>query len=72
MVRNYINNSLLYFVHLCMRGADKDKLCHGTARYCCSAAFKKAKEEGMHVKVQWQDGDSSSAKSFCEYYPDEE
>ena len=31
-----------------------------------------AKEEGMHVEVQWQDGDSSFAKSFREHYPDEE
>ena len=35
-------------------------------------AFKEAKEEEMYIKVQWQDGDSSSAKSFREYYPDEE
>lgn len=34
-VRNYINNSLLYVVHLCMRGADKDKLYHGTAKGAC-------------------------------------
>ena len=53
-VRNYVNNSLLYFVHLCMRGADKDKLYHGTAKgaegYAASMAFKEAKEEEMHLK----------------------
>ena len=54
-----------------MRGADKDKLYHGTAKgaegIAASAAFKEAKEEGMHIKVQSQDGDSSSTKSFREY-----
>ena len=75
-VRNYINNSLLYFIHLCMRGVDKDKLYLGTAKgaegFAASMAFRAAKEEGMHIEVQWQDGDSSSAKSFREHYPDEE
>ena len=75
-IRNYINNSLLYFVHLSMRGADKDKLYHGTSKgaegFAASIAFKAAKEEGMHIEVQWQDGDSSSAKSFREHYSDEE
>ena len=75
-VRNYVNNSLLYFVHLCMRGAEKDKLYHGTAKgaegFAANLAFKEAKDEGMHIEVQWQDGDSSSAKSFREHYPDEE
>ena len=75
-IRNYINNSLLYFVHLCMRGADKDKLYLGTAKgaegFAASLVFKAAKEEGMHIEIQWQDGDSSSNKSFREYYPDEE
>ena len=70
-VRNYLNNSLLYFIHLCMRGPDKDTLYHGTAKgtegYAASIAFRTAKEEGMHVEVQWQDGDSSSAKSFREH-----
>ena len=49
-----------------MRGADKDKLYLGTAKgaegYAASMAFKDAKEEGMHIEVQWQDGDSSAAK----------
>ena len=44
----------------------------GEEGIAASAAFKEAKEEGMHIEVQWQDGDSSSAKSFREHYPDEE
>ena len=78
-IRNYINNSLLYFVHVCMRGNEDDiiggELYQGTSKgaegYAASIAFKKAKEEGMHIEVQWQDGDSSAAKSFREYYTDE-
>ena len=35
-------------------------------------AFGKAKEEAMHVEVQWQNGDSSSAKSFRQHFPNEE
>ena len=71
-----MNNSLLYFIHLCMRGADTDKLYLGTAKgaegFAASMAFRAAKEEGTHIEVQWQDGDSSSAKLFREHYPDEE
>ena len=60
-----MNNSLLYFTHLCMRGTDKDTLYKGTAKeaegFAASIAFRAAKEEGIHVEVHWQDGDSSSA-----------
>ena len=77
-VRNYMNNSLLYFVHLCMRGKNDvlgGELFKGTSKsaegHAASIAFGKAKEEGMHIEVQWQDGDSSSASSFREHYPDE-
>ena len=78
-IRNYTNNSLLYFVHLCMRGKVTNtggELYQGTAKdaegYAAGIAFAKAKEEGMHIEVQWQDGDSSSAKSFREHFPDEQ
>ena len=71
-IRNYMNNSLLYYVHVCMHGKEDDviggELYQGTSqsaeRYAADIAFKKAKEEGMHIKVQWQDGDSSAAKSL--------
>jgi len=32
--------------------------------------FGHAKEEGMMIEVQWQDGDSSSAKAFRMHYTD--
>ena len=76
-IRNYVNYSLLYFVHLCMRGKciDEDELYHGTAKgakgHAANIAFGQAKQEGLHIEVQWQDGDSSSAKSFRQHYPDE-
>ena len=76
-VRNYMNNSLLYFVHLCMRGKDDvlgGELFKGTSKsaegHAASRAFGKAKEEGLHIEVQWQDGDPSSANAFREHYPD--
>ena len=34
-------------------------------------AFGMAKDDDMHVEVQWQDADSSSSASFCKHYPDE-
>ena len=76
-VRNYTNNSLLYFVHLCMRGkVTGGDLYRGTAKgaegHAAGIAFGKAKEEGMQIEVQWQDGDSSSAKAFREHFPDKE
>jgi len=54
-----------------MRGKEDDvvggELYQGTSKsaegYAADVAFKKAKEEGMHIEVQWQDGDSSAAKS---------
>ena len=78
-VRNYANNSLLYFVHLCMCGKASDicgEIYHGTAKgaegHAAGIAFAKAKEEGMHIEVQWQNGDSSAAKAFRQHFPDEE
>jgi len=75
-IRNYVNNSLLYFVHLCMRGKgnEQHKLYEGTAKgaegHAADIAFGHAKEDGMVIEVQWQDGDSSSAKAFRMHYPD--
>lgn len=77
MIRNFMNNSLLYFVHLCMRGkgVGQDQLYSGTAKgakgHAADIAFRQAKEEGMMIEVQWQDGDSSSAKAFRVHYSDE-
>ena len=71
-----MNNSLLYFVHTSMHGKEDDvvggELYQGTWKsaegYAADVAFKKAKEEGMHIEVQWQDGDSSAAKSFRDHF----
>jgi len=66
-----MNNSLLYFVHLSKgcgtlyEGTSKGAECHAA-----SIAFGKAKDDNMHIEVQWQDADSSAAKSFLQHYPD--
>ena len=78
MLRNYMNNSLLYVVHLCMRGNDSvidDELFEGTAAkaaegHAAEIAFGLARDDNMHIEVHWQDGDSSSANSLHVYYPD--
>ena len=78
IIRNYMNNSLLYFVHLCMRGkgVSQDQLYCGTAKgaegHAADIAFKQAKDKGMMIEVQWQDADSSSSKGFIIYYPDKD
>ena len=76
-LRNYMNNSLLYVVHLCMRGNDSvidDELFEGTAKaaegHAAEIAFGLARDDNMHIEVNWQDGDSSSANSLHVYYPD--
>jgi len=49
-------------------------LCEGTSKgaegHAASIAFGKTKDDGMHIEVQWQDADSSTAKSFLQHYPD--
>ena len=48
------------------------ELYKGTAKgFAANIAFQKAKKEGIHIEVQWQDGDFSAAKSFREHFPDE-
>ena len=46
----------------------------GTAKsaqgYAADESFGMAKDDSMHVEVQWQDADSSSAASFRKHYPD--
>lgn len=60
-----------------MRGSDDadEELYQGTAKaaegIAASRAFSQARADGMHIEVQWQDGDSSSALSFRESYPSE-
>ena len=76
-IRNYMTGALLYVVHVCMRGEDdlvEGELYKGTAKsaegYAADEAFGMAKDDGMHVEVQWQDADSSSSASFRKHYPD--
>ena len=38
--------------------------------HLAEVCFTKAKEEGMVVAINWQDADSSSAKSFRYVFPD--
>ena len=74
-IRNYMTGALLYVVHVCMRGEDdlvEGELYKGTAKSAEGyEAFGMAKDDGMHVEVQWQDADSSSSASFRKHYPDE-
>ena len=75
-IRNYFNGALLYRKHLCQRGRDgvvKEELYQGTSKgaegYGARQLFKKAKEDGMNIDVQWQDADSSSSKAVTDLFP---
>ena len=56
-----------------MRGKNDDiiggELYQGTAKgaegYAANITFQKAKEEGMHVEVQWQDAAVSAEPTSC-------
>ena len=76
-VRNYYNGALLYRKHLCQKGRDNvvnEELYRGTSKgaegYAARLTFKKAKDEGMNIAIQWQDADSSSSKAVTEHFPD--
>ena len=78
-IRNYLTGALLYYHHLCLKGRDKvieEELYRGTSKssegFAARVTFQKAKEEGMHVAVHWQDADSSSAKAVREVFPNAE
>ena len=75
-VRNYYSGALLYRKHLCQKGRDnvvKKELYQGTSKgaegYAARLTFKKAKDEGMNIAIQWQDADSSS-KAVTDHFPD--
>ena len=77
-IRIYLNGALLYY-HLCQKGMDEvieEELYRGTSKssegFVARVTFQKAKEEGMHVAVHWQDAVSSSAKSVRAVFPDAE
>ena len=56
------------------KGVNPDQLYCGTAKgaegHATDIALGQAKEEGMMIKVQCQDGDSSLAKAFRMHYSD--
>ena len=69
--------STLYYGHSVMRGSNNicdSDLWEGTSKaaegHLAEVCFTKAKEEGMVVAINWQDADSSSAKSFRYVFPD--
>lgn len=75
VIRNWLTGALLWYGHICMRGSDpiiEDELYKGTAKsaegYLAGILFEKAKEEGCHIEVNWQDQDSSSEEAFREVY----
>ena len=75
-IRNYLTGALLYYHHLCQKGRDEvieEELYRGTSKFAegfaARVTFQKAKEEGMHVAVHWQDEDSSSAKAVRKVFP---
>lgn len=79
IVKDYITSGLLYYGHLSMRGVDDicdEELWQGTAKAAegqlAHTLWGKAKEEGMVVALNWQDGDSSSAKGFRYWFPDQQ
>ena len=78
-IRKYINGALLYYHHSCQKGRTDvvgEELYLGTSKsaegYAAMLMFEKAKEDGMHVAIQWQDADSSSANSLSAVFPDAE
>ncbi len=77
VIINYLSGCTLYFGHACMRGSNNicdAELWEGTAKaaegHLAEVCFTKAKEEEMVIAVNWQDADSSSAKSFRYVFPD--
>ena len=78
-IKNSITESLLYYEHLSMRGADTicdEELWQGTAKaaegHLSQVLWAKAKGEGLNVSVNWQDGNSSSTKGFRHSYVNEQ
>ena len=78
-IKNYLTGALLYYHHLCQKGRDEvieEELYRGTSKsskdFAARVKFQKAKEEGMHVAIYWQNADSSSANAVREVFPDTE
>ena len=75
IVKNYLRNSILWYGHLCMLGNDDvaEPVFPGTAKsaegHLAEVLFKRMKEEGCNIQVNWQDNDSSAAKSVALAFP---
>ena len=41
----------------------------GAEGYAARLTFKKAKDEGMNIAIQWQDADASSWKAVTDHFP---
>ena len=77
VIVNFLRGCTLYYGHACMRGSNSisdSELWEGTAKaaegHLAEVCFTKAKEEGMVVAINWQDAESSSAKSFRYVFPE--
>ena len=76
IIKNYLTNTILWYGHACMRGDDdviEEPLYPGTSKsaegYLAEKLFQKAKDEGCCISVNWQDSDSSAAKSVKSIFP---
>ena len=61
-IRNYYSGALFYHKHLRQKGRDdvvKEEVYQGTSKgaegYAAHLTFKKAKDKGMNIAIQWQD-----------------
>lgn len=75
IIRNWLTGALLWYGHACMKGSNPvltEELYQGTAKtaegYLAGVLFDRAKDEGCHIQINWQDQDSSSEKSFRAVY----
>ena len=76
IIKNYLSNTILWYGHVCMRGNDdviEQPLYPGTSKsaegFLAEKVFQQARDEGCQVVINWQDGDSSSAKSILSAFP---
>ena len=70
---------LFFIASICQKGRDdiiKEELYQGTSKgaegYAARLTFKKAKDKGMIIAIQWQDADFSSAKAVTDHFPNAE
>ncbi|KXJ07889.1 hypothetical protein AC249_AIPGENE25248 [Exaiptasia diaphana] len=77
VILDFLSGGILYYGHLCMRGRKnicQTDLWEGTSKsaegHLAYLLFKKAKEEGLNVALNWQDQDSTAEISFRSIFPD--